>query len=132
MCATASRRSMSMQPFCPEPELPVLHAFDTLFTAGPCSLGSAVNKALGYHGQTQFEPVGSPTIRGGARIVVLKQNAWDMGAHRSVTHMPISQDACESWNLRLVFLHGQQEGERRQYAQCSILIWFYRVLYVYT
>ena len=42
--------------FCPDPELSILHAFDTLFTAGPCILGSVVNKALGRHGQTQFEP----------------------------------------------------------------------------
>ena len=41
--------------FCPNPELSVLHAFDTLFTAGPCILGATVNKVLGRHGQTQFE-----------------------------------------------------------------------------
>lgn len=40
--------------FCPDPELSVLHAFDTLFTAGPCILGAMVNKVLGRHGQTAF------------------------------------------------------------------------------
>lgn len=71
--------------FCPDPELSVLHAFDTLFTAGPCILGSVVNKALGRHGQTQFEPgqvdpKDSSTIPG--RTIILNQNKWDMGAHR--------------------------------------------------
>jgi mannosyltransferase OCH1-like enzyme len=41
--------------FCPNPELSVLHAFDTLFTAGPCIMGAMINKVLGRHGQTQFE-----------------------------------------------------------------------------
>lgn len=42
--------------FCPDPELSVLHAFDTLFTAGPCILGAMVNKVLGRNGQTSFVP----------------------------------------------------------------------------
>eukprot|EP00547_Thalassionema_nitzschioides_P002042 CAMPEP_0194206944 /NCGR_PEP_ID=MMETSP0156-20130528/5845_1 /TAXON_ID=33649 /ORGANISM="Thalassionema nitzschioides, Strain L26-B" /LENGTH=696 /DNA_ID=CAMNT_0038933603 /DNA_START=137 /DNA_END=2227 /DNA_ORIENTATION=- len=82
--------------FCPDPELSILHAFDTLFTAGPCILGSVVNKALGRPGQTQFEPGtiqsprsdvkstlkldSKPRIPG--RTIILKQNKWDMGAHR--------------------------------------------------
>jgi hypothetical protein len=41
--------------FCPNPELSVLHAYDTLFTAGPCLLGSTVNRVFGRHGQTSFE-----------------------------------------------------------------------------
>ena len=71
--------------FCPDPELSILHAFDTLFTAGPCILGSVVNKALGRHGQTQFEPGQVDPINTGSipgRTIILKQNKWDMGAHR--------------------------------------------------
>lgn len=92
--------------FCPDPELSVLHAFDTLFTAGPCILGSVVNKVLGRHGQMQFEageidpwinPTQSATKTGNAvvrkldkeprlripgRTIILNQNKWDMGAHR--------------------------------------------------
>jgi hypothetical protein len=40
--------------FCPDPELSVLHKYDTLFTAGPCILGAMVNKVLGRNGQTSF------------------------------------------------------------------------------
>jgi hypothetical protein len=75
--------------FCPNPELSILHAFDTLFSAGPCLLGSALNRVLGRHGQTQFEAGeiatsvshldGSPLP---GRTVILHQNKWDMGAHR--------------------------------------------------
>jgi hypothetical protein len=36
------------------PELSVLHAYDTLFTAGPCLLGSSINRVLGRPGQTSF------------------------------------------------------------------------------
>jgi len=42
--------------FCPNPELSVLHAYDTLFTAGPCLLGSTLNRVLGRHGQQSFVP----------------------------------------------------------------------------
>lgn len=38
------------------PELSVLHAYDTLFTAGPCLLGSSINRVLGRPGQTSFHP----------------------------------------------------------------------------
>lgn len=38
------------------PELSVLHAYDTLFTAGPCLLGSSINRVLGRQGQTSFHP----------------------------------------------------------------------------
>jgi hypothetical protein len=38
------------------PELSLLHAYDTLFTAGPCLLGSSINRVLGRPGQTSFHP----------------------------------------------------------------------------
>lgn len=88
--------------FCPNPELSVLHAFDTLFTAGPCALGAALNTVLGRHGQTQFEAgeidpwaekrkeaaekgtefvIGiddRPDLRIPGRTVILKQDKWDV------------------------------------------------------
>lgn len=88
---------------CPNPELSVSHAFDTLFTAGPCILGLSVNSVLGRHPQTQFEagdvdPWGGggegkvrrasdgdgddPRRRIPGRTVILNQDKWDMGAHR--------------------------------------------------
>jgi hypothetical protein len=42
--------------FCPHPELSVLHAYDTLFTAGPCLLGASINRVLGRNGQTSHVP----------------------------------------------------------------------------
>ena len=95
--------------FCPNPEISVLHAFDTLFTAGPCLLGSSLNRVLGRHGQTSFKtgelvPLSDdgateqsmkkgtefvlgvddnvPSHRIPGRTVILHQNKWDMGAHR--------------------------------------------------
>jgi len=92
--------------FCPNPELSILHAYDTLFTAGPCILGSVVNKVLGRHGQTSFvagelDPWDSsrqqaaergtefvvglddkPSLRIPGKTVILHQNKWDMGSHR--------------------------------------------------
>mmetsp|Transcript_22313 Transcript_22313/g.53066 ORF Transcript_22313/g.53066 Transcript_22313/m.53066 type:complete len:793 (+) Transcript_22313:312-2690(+) len=92
--------------FCPNPELSVLHAFDTLFTAGPCILGAMVNKVLGRHGQTSFEAgeidlwerskqaalekgtefvIGvddKPNKRIPGRAIILSQNKFDMGSHR--------------------------------------------------
>ena len=92
--------------FCPNPELSVLHAFDTLFTAGPCILGAMVNKVLGRHGQTSFEAgeidlwerskqaalekgtefiIGvddKPNKKIPGRTIILHQNKWDMGSHR--------------------------------------------------
>jgi hypothetical protein len=86
--------------FCPDPELSVLHAFDTLFVAGPCVLGAMVNKVLGRNGQTGFvageiEPYkalekGTEFVSGldGAdvkpnkkipgRTIILHQNKWDV------------------------------------------------------
>jgi Glycosyltransferase sugar-binding region containing DXD motif len=71
--------------FCPSPELSILHAFDTLFTAGPCLLGASINRVLHRHPQTGFAAgeVNSsqhPEVPG--RTVILHQDKWDMGAHR--------------------------------------------------
>ena len=54
--------------FCPDPELSVLHAYDTLFTAGPCLFGSTLNRVYGRHGQTSFvagelDPFSDPAQR---------------------------------------------------------------------
>jgi len=92
--------------FCPHPELSMLHAYDTLFTAGPCILGAMVNKVLGRDGQSQFEAgdidlwergkqsalekgtefvIGvddKPNKKIPGRVVILSQNKWDMGSHR--------------------------------------------------
>lgn len=74
--------------FCPNPELSIMHSFDTLFTAGPCIMGGSVNMALGRHGQTSFVPgeidlsqvPNSKKIPG--KAIILKQNKEDMGSHR--------------------------------------------------
>jgi hypothetical protein len=97
--------------FCPNPELSVLHAYDTLFTAGPCLLGATLNRVLGRDGQSSFRPGnldpwgedfslrqrarqttadlvlgvdddGDAAKRIPGRIVLLQQDKWDMGAHR--------------------------------------------------
>ncbi|VEU34894.1 unnamed protein product [Pseudo-nitzschia multistriata] len=92
--------------FCPNPEMSMLHSFDTLFTAGPCILGAMVNKVLGRHGQTSFEAgeidlwerskqdalqngtkfvIGvddKPSKKIPGRTIILSQNKWDMGSHR--------------------------------------------------
>jgi hypothetical protein len=73
--------------FCPNPEISILHAFDTLFTAGPCLLGASLNRVLGRGLQTGFKP-GEISVPGAingdvpGRTVILAQNKWDMGAHR--------------------------------------------------
>jgi hypothetical protein len=81
--------------FCPDPEISILHAFDTLFTAGPCLLGASINRVLDRYAQTQFvageidsskdhgaenEDSSAAGIPG--RTIILEQNKWDMGAHR--------------------------------------------------
>jgi hypothetical protein len=42
--------------FCPDPELSILHAYDTLFTAGPCMLGASINRVLGRNPQSSHVP----------------------------------------------------------------------------
>ena len=88
--------------FCPDPELSILHAFDTLFTAGPCILGAMVNEVLGRNGQTPFEAGeidiwqaskeeaaekgtefviavdDKPSSRIPGKTVILYQNKWDV------------------------------------------------------
>lgn len=95
--------------FCPDPELSVLHAYDTLFTAGPCLLGASLNRVMGRNGQQSHvpgevqnlwtSPQRERSIEGTSfvvgitqeehmhhripgRTVILHQNKWDMGAHR--------------------------------------------------
>eukprot|EP00591_Stephanopyxis_turris_P002829 CAMPEP_0195523994 /NCGR_PEP_ID=MMETSP0794_2-20130614/23555_1 /TAXON_ID=515487 /ORGANISM="Stephanopyxis turris, Strain CCMP 815" /LENGTH=794 /DNA_ID=CAMNT_0040654123 /DNA_START=498 /DNA_END=2882 /DNA_ORIENTATION=- len=74
-----------------QPELSISHAFDTLFTTGPCIFGIAVNAVLNRHLQTTFDSGDVPydekdvadadaVIPG--RSVILRQNKQDMGAHR--------------------------------------------------
>lgn len=88
--------------FCPDPELSILHAFDTLFTAGPCILGAMINKVLGRNLQTPFEAgeldiweaskleatvkgtdfvIGAddkPSSRIPGKTIILHQNKWDV------------------------------------------------------
>jgi hypothetical protein len=98
--------------FCPSPELSILHAFDTLFTAGPCLLGASINRVLDRNPQTQYvageidSSTGQDNEDSSAgipgRTVILQQNKWDMGAHRftlldrnlvvAATDMPDSND----------------------------------------
>ena len=75
---------------CPDPELSVIHAFSTLFTAGPCALGLAMNEVLGRELQQSFvagdlvaeDAAGADAAGIPGRIIILQQNKWDMGAHR--------------------------------------------------
>jgi hypothetical protein len=100
--------------FCPNPEISILHGFDTLFTAGPCLLGSSINRVLDRNPQTQFVAgeIDSSKEQGAenedssaaipGRTIILQQNKWDMGAHRftlvdqnmvvAATDMPDSDD----------------------------------------
>jgi len=104
--------------FCPTPKYKVLHMFDTLFTAGPCLLGSAINRVLGRHGQEILEPgeiapaskVDVWASRGPipGRIVILKQNKSDEAADHFIdveknlvvaaTSIPDSDDRWNSEN----------------------------------
>ena len=73
---------------CPAPELSVVHAFSTLFTAGPCILGLTINEVMGRELQQTFvegdleTPDGSRVEGVPGRTIILQQNKWDMGAHR--------------------------------------------------
>ena len=97
--------------FCPDPEISILHAFDTLFTAGPCLLGASINRVLDRNAQTQFvageidsseDHEDSPAAGIPGRSIILQQNKWDMGSHRftllgqnmvvAATDMPYSND----------------------------------------
>lgn len=65
--------------FCPNPELSVLHAYDILFTAGPCILGAMVNEALGRNGQTHFNAGELPLADNvPGRSIILNQGKNDV------------------------------------------------------
>lgn len=72
--------------FCPDPELSVLHAFDILFQAGPCMLGSAINNVLGRDGMTSFvagstlvsDAVLEESVATPGKTVFLEQNKHDV------------------------------------------------------
>ena len=68
---------------CPNVEMSVVHAFSTLFTAGPCILGLTVNEVMGRDLQQTFvegdlEGSGEGVVVPG-RTIILQQNKWDMG-----------------------------------------------------
>ena len=73
--------------YCPDPELSVLHAFDILYTAGPCVLGATINKVMGRPLQEPFVagemiPPKSSSASIPGRTIILHQDKWDMGSHR--------------------------------------------------
>jgi len=71
------------QIMCNDPELSVPHAYSTLFTGGPCILGMTLNEVMGRPLQQTFEHGDLVTdVEVPGRTVILKQNKWDMGAHR--------------------------------------------------
>ncbi len=70
---------------CPNPQSSIVHAYDILFTTGPCVLGAAVNQVLGRLGHTHMdegellvseEHVVNATIPG--RIIILSSNKTDV------------------------------------------------------
>ena len=77
-----------------KPELSISHAWDTLFTAGPCIMGQSINEVLERDQQHTYEPgqlaesgkivnTGKTyTAQLPGRSVILSQNKEDMGAHR--------------------------------------------------
>lgn len=74
---------------CPEPELSVVHAWSTLFTAGPCVLGQTVNEVAGRGLQQTFVegdlelPQGvEDEVAIPGRTIILQQNKWDMGGEQ--------------------------------------------------
>ena len=92
--------------FCPNPVLSVQHFYDYLHFTGPCILGAAMNTVLGRHGQSHFTagemdisnlttpswmekgtdfisgPYKDPFQKLPGRVVLLRQNKWDLGAQR--------------------------------------------------
>jgi hypothetical protein len=71
--------------FCPNPELSVLHAYDMLFTAGPCILGAMVNEVLGRDGQTQYEAGELPKVESvPGRSIVLNQRKSDVSIENAL------------------------------------------------
>jgi mannosyltransferase OCH1-like enzyme len=103
-----------------KPELSVPHAFSTLFTAGPCILGMTVNEVLGRPLQQTFEHGELKTdVQVPGRTVILKQNKWDMGAHRftwadnnlvvAATDMPDYDDRKD--------LKGEDKDQAKHYSQ---------------
>jgi hypothetical protein len=80
-----------MATLCPNPDYTISHAFDLLFTTGPCIFGATMNRFLERDPQSTFEgihevdlssvtKVSKDDIPG--RIVILSQHKEDMGAHR--------------------------------------------------
>ena len=71
---------------CPDLELSVVHAYSSLFTAGPCILGFTINQVMGRELQQTFVE-GDLEVPEGAkgaehvpgRTIILQQNKWDMG-----------------------------------------------------
>jgi len=108
---------------CPNVEMSVVHAFSTLFTAGPCILGLTVNEIMGRELQQTFvegdlEGSGDGVDVPG-RTIILQQNKWDMGAHRftwvennlvvAATDMPDYDDRKN--------LEGEDEEQAKHYSK---------------
>jgi hypothetical protein len=70
--------------FCPSQELYVLHAARDLFTAGPCLLGTTINRFLGRDPQTSFRDgeIDGKALGIPGRTVILLSHPNDMGATR--------------------------------------------------
>jgi len=113
---------------CPDPEFSVVHAFSTLFTAGPCILGLTVNEVMGRELQQTFVEgdlemplggIGKAGVGIPGRTIILQQNKWDMGAHRftwvennlvvAATDMPDYDDRKE--------LEGEDEEQATHYSK---------------
>ena len=111
--------------------------FDVLFTAGPCLLGASMNRVLGVHGQTPFHPgelflendSGTSFVTGSGelgaikipgRTIILKQNKWDMAAHRFTfveKNTVVGATDMEDWDDRKNFpmtLAGAEEEEEEE------------------
>jgi hypothetical protein len=77
--------------FCPNPELSVLHAYDMLFTAGPCILGAMVNEALGRDGQTHYYGGELPQVHGvPGRSIVLHQSKSDVSVLLCILNITVT------------------------------------------